>query len=146
MKQTTWISGTSFDAWNSILWLTLGYTTIGHCSSAPTEHVGLRTVRVHTGYGCRMSATGTVPWAFLLGNIRFGYGSALCRIGWCNTVANGRIRPWFLSRQRRGTGILTRRCRSKVDKLKWGIAATSKVFMLKSRIRLVYCSLELLKQ
>ena len=57
---------------------------------------------VPTGYGCRMSATGTVPWALLLGTIRFGYGSALCRIGWWATAANGRINQtprWPLCRR-----------------------------------------------
>ena len=54
-------------------------------------HLGLHTVAIYTGYGCRMSATDTIPWALLLDNIRFRYSSALCRIGWCVTVANGRI-------------------------------------------------------
>ena len=35
--------------------------------------VGLHAIPIHTGYDCHMSAMCTIPWAFLLDKIRFGF-------------------------------------------------------------------------
>lgn len=70
---------------SSMLFCSKRVPILWHC-------LGLRTVTVHTGYGCHMSAMGTVPWALQPDTCWYGYGTVLCHIGWNNMAVNGRHR------------------------------------------------------